>query len=151
MKTVKFISLAFMQEITEPTNVISIGDRGEAYKFGCEHKRVLRLEFDDIVGYVGPEYHNFDMWHAKQLLEFVDSCGEEDILVHCHAGVSRSAAVAKFLNEHKGYLLDLSFPSCKDTAAYNHDVYRMLFIKNTDMMIGRGQTHPVLIQIDSVS
>lgn len=151
MKTVKFISLAFMQEIKEPTNVISIGDRGEPYKFACEHKRVLRLEFDDVVGYVGPEYHNFDMWHARQLLEFVESCGEEDILVHCHAGVSRSAAVAKFLNEHKSYFLDLSFPSCSSTNAYNHDVYRALFLKNTDMMIGRGQTHPVLIQVDSIS
>lgn len=149
MKKVKFISLAFMQQIKDPTNVISIGERGEAYKFACEHKRVLRLEFDDIVGYVGPEYHNFDMWHARQLLDFVDSCGDEDILVHCHAGVSRSAAVAKFLNEHKGYFLDLSFPSSKDTSMYNTDVYRTLFIRNTDMKL--IQTNPVLRQVDSIS
>lgn len=145
MKKIKFISLAFMQQVKEPTNVISIGGQGEAYKFACEHKRVLRLEFDDIEGYVGPEYHNFDMWHATQILDFADNCSDEDILVHCHAGISRSAAVAKFLNEHMGYFLDLSYPSTSDLSMYNKDVYRQLFIKNTDRKIGRGETNPKVI------
>lgn len=139
MKKVKFISLAFAQRLDIPTNMISIGERGEAYTFACDHTCVLRLEFDDIVGYVGPEYHNFDFSHARRILQFVELCGEADILVHCHAGVSRSAAVAKFLNDHLGYFLDLSFPSMQDTKLHNTEVYRTLFVCWTDRKMVQKQ------------
>ena len=133
MKKVKFISLAFAQIEKVPQNIISIGDRGEPYNFSCEHKRILRLEFDDVTQHIDNSYHLFDYSHARKILEFVRDCGNEDILIHCHAGVSRSAAVAKFLNDHRGYFLDLSYPSLNTTSGFNSEVYRILFHLHMDL------------------
>ncbi|MEG0870609.1 MAG: hypothetical protein RSG77_26740, partial [Hafnia sp.] len=108
MKKVTFLSRLFVTGITEPTNIISIGDPGEDIPiFGCEHKRMLRLEFDDIEEQISPEYRLFSHSDAGKVLRFIAECGDEDILVHCHAGISRSAAVAMFMNERLGYFLDL--------------------------------------------
>lgn len=60
-------------------------------------QRVLRLEFDDIDQPEEP-YQMFTEQQAREVIEFVQDCtgsGIDGILVHCHAGVSRSAAVAK--------------------------------------------------------
>lgn len=146
MKKVKFISLAFMQQIETPANVISIGDRGEAYVFACEHKNMMRVEFDDIEGYVGPEYHNFDCTHARKILDFVKHLGDEDILVHCHAGVSRSAAVAKFLCDHLGYTLDVTHPGGDDLSCHNTEVYRTLFVIWTDRKMVKKQIELAAVQ-----
>lgn len=127
MKKVTFVSRDWMTVIAEPSNVISIGERGEDIPvFPCTHKRVLRVEFDDIEEDLGPPYHIFDFTHAKRILGWLEECEGEDILIHCHAGVSRSCAVAMFLNEFKGYFLDLSEPCCGSLKKYNKEVYRVL-------------------------
>lgn len=54
MTTVQFHSKLSVERITEPSNVISIGcPEGDSLpKFGCGHKRILRLEFDDVTEYL---------------------------------------------------------------------------------------------------
>lgn len=83
---------------------------------------VLRLEFDDIVETRDP-YVLFTHQQARVIIEFVREChirSCEGILVHCKAGVSRSAAVAKWVSEKH----HLAFPAGYDL--YNRHVYAVL-------------------------
>jgi len=60
---------------------------------------VLRLAFDDIDVPEEP-YVLFSEQQARSVIEFAAMChGEkiEGILVHCSAGISRSAAIAKWI------------------------------------------------------
>ena len=62
--------------------------------------RVLKMVFDDVErpGYGATP---FDMDHAEVILGWLDAVQDrvDRIFVHCHAGRSRSAAVAKFIAE----------------------------------------------------
>ncbi|WP_283745874.1 hypothetical protein [Sideroxydans sp. CL21] len=89
---------------------------------------VLRLEFDDIdpdpkALLADDPYILFGHDHAKQIIEFAHKCNESGvvgIVVHCHAGISRSAAVSKWIAERFG----LDFPA--DYMLYNKHVYETL-------------------------
>lgn len=70
---------------------------------------VLQLQFDDITDnyFSGINLRSplimFGDNHAEQILTFLDvlhsSKTQENLIIHCFAGVSRSAAVAKFVSE----------------------------------------------------
>jgi predicted protein tyrosine phosphatase len=85
---------------------------------------VLRLRFDDISEISDDEYVRIGDVQARAIIQFVrrmhDDSRVEGILVHCWAGVSRSAAVAKWISERYG----LSFPA--DHECYNKHVYNLL-------------------------
>lgn len=89
---------------------------------------ILRLEFDDIdvVGdFDTPKpYILFNDTHANRIIEFAEAVSEshkvEGILVHCQAGISRSAAVAKWISEK------YQLPFAESYALYNKHVYRVL-------------------------
>jgi predicted protein tyrosine phosphatase len=103
-------------------SVISISGLNPAVLKDGWHS-VLRLEFDDID--VGEEPHIlFNESHAERVIDFVTAVQEshevEGILVHCQAGVSRSAAVAKWIAERYG----MPFPA--KYMLYNKHVYRVL-------------------------
>jgi predicted protein tyrosine phosphatase len=56
---------------------------------------VLRLSFDDVQGVHASDERPFDDSHATAIMDFVRRHGEgSQLVVHCHAGVSRSPAVA---------------------------------------------------------
>ncbi len=59
---------------------------------------VLRLNFTDAVTAVNEETELFDQKFARQNVDFLDLyhkvAGDFDLLIHCQAGVSRSAVVA---------------------------------------------------------
>lgn len=61
---------------------------------------VLRLFFDDVV--IGP--NSFDEDHAESIIRFVDAWRDsaDVLLVHCDAGVSRSAAVCAAAKRYLG-------------------------------------------------
>jgi predicted protein tyrosine phosphatase len=83
---------------------------------------VLRVEFDDIAQPEAP-YRIFTEGMAREIIEFVMRCSAEDLeglLVHCSAGISRSAAVAKWIAEK----YRLGFPEGYEK--YNKHVYRLL-------------------------
>lgn len=135
MTIVTFLSAVDASHIGEPTNVISIGSKGDWYAFACEHKRVLRLEFDDVEGFVGSDgYDVFTHVDARKVHEFVSQCGGEPIVVHCQAGMSRSAAVAKFISDKRGYTLDLSPPCLGTIDHYNRHVYGALNLADADSL-----------------
>jgi predicted protein tyrosine phosphatase len=85
---------------------------------------VLRLKFDDISEMDHDGYVRMDELQAHAIIEFARRMHEDErcegILVHCWAGVSRSAAVAKWISEKYG----LPFP--KDYEYANQHVYKLL-------------------------
>ena len=83
---------------------------------------VLRLEFDDIDMPEEP-FTMFSEQQARDVIEFAKMChgeGVEGILVHCHAGVSRSAAIAKWIADR----YQLPFPN--KYMLYNKHVHTTL-------------------------
>lgn len=135
MPTVTFLPLIVAEALPDPAHVISIRDDYTEMGWKVEHKSILTLRFDDIEGYMGPEYRNFDYLDALKILSFVRDTNGDDIVVHCHAGVSRSAAVAKFLSEKMGYELRYHPLGSKSTDRYNREVYRTLEIAHYDRVV----------------
>lgn len=136
MRYVSFYSWQAMERCQTPSYVISIKEPGvkpeDEWKFSCEHKSVLTLRFDDIEQYVAG-HRLFYLSDAVQILEWIKQVPEgEVVLVHCHAGVSRSAAVAKFLCDHKGYALLLDKWCNGNMDRYNGHVYGTLRIMNAE-------------------
>lgn len=135
MPSVTFLSAADASKVGSPTNVISVGSKGDWYDFACEHKRVLRLEFDDVEGFVGSTgFDVFSHVEAKKIHRFVSECVGESILVHCFAGMSRSAAIAKYISDKNGYALDLSPPCLGTVQHYNRHVYGTLNLADADSL-----------------
>ena len=99
------------------------------------NERVLRLEFDDVVG---KEFDGavvriansertiraFRMGHATAIVRFAEQHRERTIHVHCDAGVSRSVAVGVALAEWLGKPLVLK--SAHSTVLANGLVLAML-------------------------
>lgn len=63
------------------------------FRLEAENQKQLVLCFDDISvpldGFIEPQEK-----HILQALSFADGIGEGSILIHCHAGISRSSAIA---------------------------------------------------------
>lgn len=89
---------------------------------------VLRLPFHDIEPgweHRYPEYPDLEIFeerHARHIVEFVQehAASVDGILVHCKAGVSRSAAVSRWIAETYG------LPYNERYSLYNKHVYREL-------------------------
>jgi len=84
--------------------------------------RVLRLVFDDIERPFFNAVH-FDLEHAGKIIAWLEKVEGrvEKVFVHCHAGKSRSGAVAKFIAEK----YDLS-GGVRVYEYHNRRVYRIL-------------------------
>lgn len=68
---------------------------------------------------------------AQKIVEFVDSHSEKDFVIHCFAGISRSGAIAKWVNWYLGReLFELTAYT-----GHNKHVYDML-----DRVIGNSMS-----------
>lgn len=84
--------------LNSDTKVISINDtESEMLEVMnlCKSDNILYLQMVDIES----ESSGFTEQMAKSVLEFVKS-DDEHIVIHCLVGVSRSGAIAKFINEY---------------------------------------------------
>lgn len=65
---------------------------------------------------------------ARQIVAFVDQLHQHprplDLIVHCHAGLSRSAAVAKFVQDTTG--CPAASPDGSNLTAHNRALYDLL-------------------------
>ena len=80
--------------------VISISTPGTWEPILADFEHVLRLHFHDVDDHSDP-WVFFDRAHAKSVIDFVAMLQAKDepvdVVVHCKAGISRSAAVALFV------------------------------------------------------
>ncbi len=131
MRSVSFLSRLWATDWRHPSYVISINDTDERPDFRVDHKDVLFLKFDDVGEVVDNSYRLFDFVDAGKILDFIDQVPEgETLIVHCHAGVSRSAAVARFLVKDRGWSLATSNACSGDMTMHNRRVYEILALAN---------------------
>lgn len=78
-------------EQNQRCNVISIVDCGHSFPEFVDFNRRLRLRFDDIDT---PHDMGPTVAHVREIISFAYAIDERPLIVHCKAGVSRSAAAA---------------------------------------------------------
>jgi len=126
MSKVSFLPQQVASGMSVPVNMISLNSPNDFTRFAVEHKRLLTLSFypNDYqdMGDKGPTEET-----AKAIVDFIDSCNGEDIVVHCGEGRIRSAAVAKFIYRDFDYDLDWDAPgSIGTTVNMSKHLYRLL-------------------------
>jgi predicted protein tyrosine phosphatase len=101
-------------------NAISIVDCGHEHPFLPEIQDRIDLKFDDIAFEhdMGPA-----AWHIAKIIRFARRIDERPLIVHCKAGISRSAAAAfivyavKFgpagIRDHFRPMLGLIYPNAE--------------------------------------
>jgi predicted protein tyrosine phosphatase len=84
---------------------ISIADpNADPARLSGDFTAVLRLNFTDIIERGEPSDVLFSEHHARAIREFIDSWPDAArIVVHCHAGMSRSPGVALGLCDIRGW------------------------------------------------
>lgn len=137
LSEVVFTSRAQAERQTPPPNwaVISITEpstTAAALQDGWHD--VLRLKFDDVDVATDEAATVFSPEDAVAVLHFVtkNASEVEGILVHCFAGISRSAAIAKFIAD----MYRLRFPA--SYSIYNKQVYRRLNQAQWDSAVEQG-------------
>jgi hypothetical protein len=124
LRTVRFMSQKAASDLIPMADTALISITGPAgfapLKNGWTN--LLRLEFhdEDVESFEGCLL--FDESLAQRIFAFMDALPAhvEHVCVHCYAGISRSAAVAKFLAEQHG----VPFP--ESYSLYNKLVYGTL-------------------------
>ena len=135
MPSVMYVSRAIVPWLGKGFSLISIGDPGQEDEFAKVHPGRLRLEFDDVEDYVDASYVMFDWHKANQLIAWLKEQGEQDIVVHCEGGISRSAGVAKFMIECMGYQLAKFHGFDASMESYNSLVYSQLKYRQLEIKI----------------
>lgn len=122
-------SKLWVETIKEPSVIISFGDPNESRpEWACQHKDILRIEVDDVDQEMGDDYVLFDFAHGRRILDFLGKHKGSPVIVHCAAGVSRSAAVVKFMVDKLGYKLSTRKENTVKFDYYNGWIYRQLEI-----------------------
>lgn len=141
MVKVKFISKAMAEKIvpSDDMALISIREPAEWVSLHRDWKNVLEVEFHDADPNPNPlepqtnfgiEYDDvvyFDDGMADDVMRFVNDLPKNvvHLIVHCHAGISRSAAVAKSIVDLiPGF--DWDTANLRDYRLYNKHVYRVM-------------------------
>lgn len=91
---------ALNHEPKENSFIIRVADNvADHHDLPATYKGELRLGFYDVVSVQGlpSNWHAFSVEDADQVLAFfdeVDKANAEELIIHCHQGISRSAAIA---------------------------------------------------------
>ena len=129
MNRVLFVSQRQAEKMRPPANcaLISVTDTDKA-KAELSHTwhAILRVAFDDSdpISFPGanPELCPLSLWQARDIAAFYTSHAAESkrIVVHCRAGISRSAAIAKAICSSAA----LPFPEAYNE--YNRHVFAVM-------------------------
>lgn len=129
IKKVNYISRNMAEKIEpkidDKASIISINSDDNLAKLNDGWINKLFIVFGDIDKEY-PEYPNiklFDKKQACEIIRFIEKVydNSEFLIVHCDAGVSRSAAVAKFIAELYNLPFNHNYP------LYNKHIYRLLW------------------------
>lgn len=132
MPSVLFVPRICVPLLSGEFSLISIGDPKQTDEFAKTHPDRLRLEFHDTDKEIGEGYEHFTYFMAMKIISWLESRQDQDIVVHCEGGISRSAAVAKYLIENAGYA-QKTFELCSDSMdGYNSLVFHQLRVAQMD-------------------
>jgi predicted protein tyrosine phosphatase len=89
------LEAARAKNLSDFNGFITIEDSTIEDPFRIEHgpPEQLILRFDDIPG-PHPKWVEPQEIHIEKALAFADKIGDGELLIHCHAGISRSSAIA---------------------------------------------------------
>jgi predicted protein tyrosine phosphatase len=76
------------------------------------NERVLTVSFDDVScdgEYAGASYRVIKGEMAKDIVEFIHKWRHKNFIIHCQAGISRSAAIAMYIHLIHGHQLKENF------------------------------------------
>ncbi len=123
------------ERFTELFNIISINDYASEkeeietlYENGDGNKdNLLAVVFKDDY----PNPGEFTPEVAQQIIDFVKKTKDEnrELIIHCWAGISRSGAVAKWINEY----FDYNIPYWSNYKDYNKAVHHILTATSQNM------------------
>jgi hypothetical protein len=145
IRTVNFISRRKAESLPARADraIISISEpESTPAQLACDEHRILRLVFHDVVpggeGGEGAEpWTLFDVSHAEQVMHFVRRLHAEredvELVIHCRAGISRSAALALFVAADTG----CAFPNKPFAGLANRHVLSLL-----EVVAGRSVSPP---------
>jgi len=108
IQSVDFISRIKAEALAGDTGValISISEPDVEPARLAEFPEILRLVFHDVDDRVPDQWVLFDEDHARAVIDFVHRLQQApeayQVLVHCRAGISRSAATALYVMEATG-------------------------------------------------
>lgn len=92
------------------TNVISVISKADVVPvFKVKPKRLHVMRVDAFGG------ARLSAYDVRQLVKFLNSCEEEDVVVHCGEGKIRSPAVAMAVTRLSDRALNLDYPGCVGT------------------------------------
>lgn len=109
------LAAADIKKLPDNTVMISINEEHvplHNLQLDRTSRRILTLQFSDVTvpTVVKGNVHNpISEVIAYQIIEFIDDHDDKDFIVHCHAGVSRSAAICLYLNMIYGHTLKPNF------------------------------------------
>ena len=78
----------------------------DEHHFKQNHANVLNMEFWDISEEKevnGKTYLPFTTEQANRIIDFIEVNKNKNYIIHCHAGISRSGAVAQFITDFYGW------------------------------------------------
>jgi predicted phosphodiesterase len=131
IRSVDFVSQAAAEGLPglpmqDSVAMISISTPGTWEPDLADFAHVLKLEFHDVEDADAEPWVVFDRAHAKAVIDFVNKLhdAEEawDLIVHCKAGISRSAAVALYVAD----ATNCAMPRIRDAWEANRLVLKVL-------------------------
>lgn len=130
MPKVTFVPREVAETIPENGELmVSIAHPGEIDNPDCwprlDHwPHLIRMLFDDIE----PPACGMTLLSIEDAQRLIDKIAASggDVIVHCAAGMSRSAAIAKWLADHRGYELWMHPQGVGTTDYYNRHVYKTM-------------------------
>lgn len=144
IRRVSFTNEYIAKRMTPIPNIGLISISSPSSKFTlCELKpgweHVLHLRFYDIDKDQGP-WKTISIHQVEMLVRWIEELqGEVDgVLVHCEAGISRSAAVAKFISDAYGADLKKAHP------LYNRGIYAKLIEVYISLICLRRKENPIV-------
>jgi len=118
----KFLQLALRPEHA----IISISDTDEERQEILEHLDDREIPSDQYLALTFPDVDDRAFFQeARSIVDFIEQHKTQNFVVHCFLGVSRSGAIAKFINEY----LELEDPYLDTYAGHNRAVFDALLCR----------------------
>jgi predicted protein tyrosine phosphatase len=107
---------AEIKQLPDNTVLISINEcYGDVYplKLDRNGSNILTVRFADVQSdghkRMGHDLKKIDEYNNLLILEFINNNKDKNFIIHCHAGISRSSAVALFIHLTLGHELKPTF------------------------------------------